>query len=169
MTAESEQQEQESDAQVPPDPEAEPQAPAEGEPEPEDAEDRPGDPLAKIRREAAGHRIKLREAEGDRDRLAGVVDGMQREEAERFVGSGLVALSSGADLWTAGVTLADLRGEDGSLDPEKLRAARDRVIGERPHWRRVSENFDGGARQSAPATDHNAGLADALRRAAGQE
>jgi hypothetical protein len=136
---------------------------------PEAEEGRSNDPLAKVRREAASYRVKLREAEGDRDRLAGVVEGMQRQEAERFAASGPVALASGSDLWTGGVSVEELRAEDGSLDPAKLSAARDRVLAERPHWGSRADDYDGGARQSAPAPiDHNAGLSDALRRAAGQ-
>lgn len=42
------------------------------------AEDRPADPLAKVRREAAGYRVKLREAEGERDGLRETVERMQR-------------------------------------------------------------------------------------------
>ena len=131
---------------------------------------RSSDPLAKVRREAASYRVKLREAEGERDRLAGVVESMQRQEAERAVtGNRIGALAEGSDLWRGGVALSELLAEDGTLDSEKVEAARDRVLAERPHWGSRADDYDGGARQSAPAPiDHNAGLSDALRRAAGQ-
>jgi hypothetical protein len=168
MTDEELQEEDAAATAEPADEEHPPTAEAEHDEEGAPSEDRTGDPLAKVRREAASYRVKLREAEGERDRLAGVVEGMQREEVERFAATGMGALSSGADIWAAGVTLADLRGEDGSLDPSKLKAARDRVLTERPHWGQRPDDFDGGVRQSAPTTDHGAGFADALRRVAGE-
>lgn len=130
-------------------------------------EDRAGDPLAKVRREAASYRVKLREAEGERDRLAGVVESMQRAEAERLVadapmpGSGL---AEGADLWRGGVELAELLDDGGNLDHEKLNAARDRVVAEHPHWRGHTASWDGGVRGTAPADPADA-LSERLRRA----
>jgi hypothetical protein len=41
-----------------------------------------------------------------------------------------------ADLWQVGVTLADLRGDDGRLDPARLRDTLREVLEARPTWRR---------------------------------
>jgi len=133
-------------------------------------EDRPGDPLAKVRREAAGYRVKLREAEAGRDRLAGVVESMQRAEAERLVTdvveAGYRHLAVGSDLWRGGVELSELLDEDGQLDRAKLKAAGARVGTEHPHWRAPAPDFSGGVRATAPrATDPASSLSDRLRRA----
>ena len=133
-------------------------------------EDRTADPLAKVRREAAGYRVKLREAEGERDRLAGVVESMQRQEVERVVadtGSVGPHLAEGADLWRGGVELAELLDDGGNLDREKLNAARDRVAAEHPHWRAPVPDWSGGVRGTGPATDPAGALSERLRRAGG--
>lgn len=133
-------------------------------------EDRTGDALAKVRREAAGYRVKLREAEGERDRLAGVVESMQRQEAERLVADAPTpgaGLAEGADLWRGGVELSELLDDDGNLDQEKLLAARDRVAAEHPHWRRPVDSFDGGVRATALQADPAGALSERLRRAGG--
>jgi hypothetical protein len=146
------------------------QADAEHEEEGAPSEDRTGDPLAKVRREAAGYRVKLRETEGERDRLAGVVESMQRAEAERLVTdvveAGYRHLAVGSDLWRGGVELSELLDEDGQLDRTKLKAAGARVGTEHPHWRAPAPDFSGGVRATAPrATDPASSLSDRLRRA----
>ena len=150
--------------------EEQPSTDAEHEEEGAPSEDRTGDPLAKVRREAAGHRIKAREAEAERDRLAGVVESMQRAEAERLVTAveaGYSPLAEGSDLWRGGVELAELLDDGGNLDREKLNAARDRVAAEHPHWRRPVDSFDGGVRATALQADHAGALSERLRRAGG--
>jgi len=132
------------------------------------SEDRTGDPLAKVRREAAGYRVKLREAEGERDRLAGVVESMQRAEAERLVTAieaGYSPLAEGSDLWRGGVELAELLDEDGQVDRTKLKAAGARVGAAHPHWRAPVPDFSGGVRGTGPATDPAGALSERLRRA----
>jgi len=144
------------------------QADAEHEEEGAPSEDRTGDPLAKVRREAAGYRVKLREAEGERDRLAGVVESMQRAEAERLVTAieaGYSPLAEGSDLWRAGVELAELLDEDGQVDRTKLKAAGARVGAAHPHWRAPVPDFSGGVRGTGPATDPAGALSERLRRA----
>jgi hypothetical protein len=121
--------------------------------------------IAKVRREAASYRRKLREAEAERDALRTRAEALERQEVERTVTDGVHALTEGRDLWTAGVTLDDLRNEEGALDPEKVNAARDRVLEEHPHWRRPAPDFDSGARESAPAGGLD--FAKSLREAAG--
>lgn len=75
--------------------------------------------------EAAAYRVKLREAEAERDRLAGVVAGMQRAAVEDIAAQ--AGLKPKA-LWASGVDLADLlvaEGEDdaGTVDRTKVDAA----------------------------------------------
>ena len=131
-------------------------------------QDRPGDPLAKVRREAAGYRVKLREAEAGRDRLAGVVESMQRTEAERLVTdleAGYSPLAEGSDLWRGGVELSELLDEDGQVDRTKLKAAGARIGAEHPHWRAPVPDFSGGVRGTGPAPDPAGALSERLRRA----
>jgi len=163
-------QEEESAATAEPTDEKHPStAEAEHDEEGAPSEDRAGDSLAKVRREAASYRVKLRDTEGERDRLAGVVGSMQRAEAERLVTGALTGagLAEGGDLWRGGVELAELLGDDGQLDHGKLTAARDRVASEHPHWRRPVDSFDGGARQTSVPADHAGALSERLRRAGG--
>jgi len=148
--------------------EEQPSTDAEHEEEGAPSEDRTGDPLAKVRREAAGHRIKAREAEAERDRLAGVVEAMQRAEAERLVTAveaGYSPLAEGSDLWRGGVELSELLDEDGQVDRTKLKAAGARVGAAHPHWRAPVPDFSGGVRGTGPATDPAGALSERLRRA----
>lgn len=75
--------------------------------------------------EAAAYRVKLREAEAERDRLAGVVAGMQRAAVEELAEKAGIKPKA---LWLSGVDLADLlvaEGEDGAgtIDRTKVDAA----------------------------------------------
>lgn len=100
--------------------------------------------VAELRREAAGYRRRLRDVEGERDRLAAALESYRRAEAETVAAE---HLQDPADLWLTGTTLADLCAEDGTIDRDAVtQAARDAVEA-RPHWRRTSPGgFDGGAR-----------------------
>lgn len=100
-------------------------------------------------REAAKYRRKLRDAEAERDRLAGVVESYQRAQVEAIAtGPGPLALNDGADLWAAGVTLGDLLAEDGTVDADAVAAAVERVTDERPHWRKPAVDLGQGVRGS---------------------
>ena len=109
-----------------------------------------GDDPAKLRKEAAGYRRRLRVAEQERDKLAARLVQADRAEVERQV-TGDGGLRNADDFWLA-VDLDDLRDEDGRLDTEKVKAARDRVLADRPHWRQPAPRFDGGAREQEPDT-----------------
>lgn len=75
----------------------------------------------KENREAAKWRRQLRETETERDSLRSRVEAMQRAEVERLAGDRLAKPES---LWkTEGVALADLLGEDGQVDADKVAAA----------------------------------------------
>ena len=108
------------------------------------------DDAAALRREANWRR-QLRGAEAERDGLREQLDERDRADAERLAGQ---RLADGADLWVGGIELAQLRGEDGALSGELVERAVGSVLEQRPHWRRPSGGFDGGARttpQTAPS------------------
>lgn len=119
-----------------------------------------GDPVAALRREAAAHRVKAREAEAQRDALAGRLEGLQRAEAERVSGE---HLADPSDLWRE-VAVADLLSEDGELDSKRVREAAAGVARAHPHWGPPRAPASGGAREGAPS---GPSFADELRRAAG--
>ncbi len=131
-----------------------------GTPEPDDSTAEPT-PNA----EAAKYRRRLREAEADRDRLAGLVTGHQRTEVERLAssGAGAAALADGADLWAAGVELGDLLDEDGGVDAAKVAAAAAKVLAQHPAWQSRIPDLGQGPRGMPPK---GADLGEMLRRAA---
>lgn len=122
-----------------------------------------GDPRVPVlRREAANYRTQLREAEGERDKLAEQVTSMRRAEVERIAGE---QLADPADLWRAEVELDSLITEDGSLDAEKVEAAVELLVKDRPHYKRQPvADFDGGARETVETAPD---FAETLRKAAG--
>ena len=136
-----------------------PQAPAATEPPPEAAEgpqapaSAPEAPEAEAHlrsEEAKRYRTRLREAEAQVAERDGVIaalrsrlDDVDRAEVERHAEArGMVKAD---DLWTV-AALADLRGEDGTLDEAKVTARVDEVLRDRPHWRRPSVDLGAGPR-----------------------
>lgn len=81
---------------------------------PEDDDD------AGLSRRDVKYRERLRETEAERDTLRATVESMQRREVERLAAEHLVKPAS---LWTVGVELENLLDDDGTVDPEKVRAA----------------------------------------------
>ena len=71
-------------------------------------------------REAAKWRGRLRQAEAERDSLAGKVEALQRTQIDAHVTA--PALKPAA-VWASGAQLADLVGDDGTPDQEKIAAA----------------------------------------------
>jgi hypothetical protein len=111
-------------------------------------EDRGNDPAAKARREAQNLRRRLREAESERDTALSQIEQRDRAEVERIVG-GEGGLAHPGDFWAvAGVELDALRDDEtGALDHEKVTEARDRVLSERPAWRKTGPpDFAAGVR-----------------------
>lgn len=118
--------------------------------EPQDAQQEPagGDPAArKARREAQALRARTKAAEAERDAAVAERDTAQatverliRARAEE-VGSDM-GLIDPRDLWRHGVNLADLYARDdndepaGGIDPERVKAAVDRIAADAPHLRR---------------------------------
>lgn len=82
-------------------------------------------------REAARYRTQLREVEAERDALTKRLTAMERAAVEHLAGGLLV---DSADVWRDGLTLDELRGEDGSLDPEKVTGAVQALAERKPHW-----------------------------------
>ena len=80
-------------------------------------------------REAARYRRRLREAETQRDALAGTLARLQSADVERLAGEHLAVPG---DLFTFGTALADVLGEDGSVDAEKVTAATTALLAQRP-------------------------------------
>lgn len=78
-------------------------------------------------REAAKWRRQLRDTEAERDALAQRVEAMQRAEVERLAGT-THRIAEPAALWASGVTLPDLLGEDGHVDPDKVKTAAENAI-----------------------------------------
>jgi hypothetical protein len=79
------------------------------------------------------------------------VDESHRREVERQI-TGPGQFASVSDFWLL-VKVEDLRDDEtGALDPEKVTAARDRVLRDHPHWRDGRRrSFDGGVRREQPS------------------
>jgi len=84
-------------------------------------------------REAAKYRRKLRETEQERDQLRERLDATHRGLVEQQAAD---LFADPSDLFHA-ASLDDMRGDDGLIDTEKASAEMERVLAEKPHWRRV--------------------------------
>lgn len=69
-------------------------------------------------REAAKYRTQLRAAESERDGLSTSLRTVRQQLVE-----GVAELAKPEALWAAGVNVDDLFGEDGRMDPDKVKAA----------------------------------------------
>jgi len=129
-------------------------------PEPDDhATDHADDPGKRARAEAAAYRRRLRDTEGERDRLAEHLLGYQRRAAEDLAA---VSLSRGDDLWLATDDVSAVLDDAGQVDPDKVTAAVQQVLDGRPQLGRPAAGFDLGHRGGAPGSDP-ATFADVLR------
>ncbi|WP_133054976.1 hypothetical protein [Mycolicibacter nonchromogenicus] len=81
-------------------------------------------------KEAAAYRRRLRDTEAERDQLAS-----RLADAQRAIVTSTVAqrLQDPADFWST-TELADVLGDDGGVDAEKVSAAIKAVLDSRPHW-----------------------------------
>lgn len=94
-----------------------PQDPAtEVQPEP-DSQPEGTEPQSK--REAR-YRVQLRETEAERDTLAGLLETLQRTEAERLAAD---VIHKPDALWAADINLTDLLDDTGLVSPDKVKAA----------------------------------------------
>lgn len=80
-------------------------------------------PDGKVGAEAAKYRVRLREAEGQRDALSGQLDTLRRQMVETASG-----LQQPAGLWASGVDPATLFDDDGRMNADKLKAAVDGAV-----------------------------------------
>ena len=137
-------------------------------PEPDDApevddhatdHDHADDPGKRARAEAAAYRRRLRDAEGERDRLAEHLLGYQRRAAEELAA---VSLSRGDDLWLATDDVSAVLDDAGQVDPGKVSTVVQQVLDGRPQLGRPAAGFDLGHRGGAPGSDP-ATFADVLR------
>lgn len=83
----------------------------------------------KIRSENRSLRLRMRDAETERDGLRSVVDNLRRSEVERLAAA---ELHDARDLLDRH-ELDDFLDEGGHVDPARVRAAAGALIGERPH------------------------------------
>lgn len=130
---------------------------AEEAPEVQTAED-DGNPNA----EAARYRRKLRDAEAERDALAGRLEVLQRAEAERIAAD---HMTKPAALWAAGTELADLLAEDGTVDPQRVAQASIGAVdalGLTPVRRRPKPHPAQQMGDRVPRVDATAQMADAI-------
>jgi hypothetical protein len=112
-------------------------------------------------KEAAKYRRRLREAEAERDKLAGVVTTMQTREVERIAGT---VLANGADLLeVGGVALADLLDQDGRPDVEKIEGAARSILTERPYLAGTRGPRPDPSQGAKPAAPSALGWSDVLR------
>ena len=83
-------------------------------------DEHPANDDAGLSRRDRRYREQLRAAEADRDTLRNNLEAMQRREVERLAAQ---HLTKPAALWTVGVELENLLGDDGTVDPERVLAA----------------------------------------------
>ena len=88
--------------------------------------------------EAAKYRRRLRDTEAERDTLAARLTALQRAEAEALAAERLV---DGEDLFRYGSTLDDLLGDEGQVDPQKVAAAADALVTERPYLDKMRSTY----------------------------
>lgn len=80
-------------------------------------DEQPSDPLKAARREAAGYRRKLRDAEAERDALREQIDAQQWS----IVAANLKGLKDVGPLKAAGHSLEAFLADDGTVDPAEVR------------------------------------------------
>jgi hypothetical protein len=83
--------------------------------------------------EAARHRVRAREAEQQRDQLAGRLAAVQRAEVSRLVSE---HLADATDLVGPDYDVAALLAEDGTVDADKVDAVVDELLVRKPHLAR---------------------------------
>lgn len=85
------------------------------------------------RKSEGGYRTQLREAEAERDRLSDAVAGFQRARFDEFA-RGRKVLDSAVEDVAEKVNVAELLGDDGTVDEEKAGAALDELRTSKPHF-----------------------------------
>lgn len=99
--------------------------------------------------EAQRYRTRLRSAEAERDAAQTRLAVMEQRHVERLAA---VRLADGSDLTTfGGITIDNLRDDDGELDDQLIDAALDELLTQRPGLARPrpAASFDGGQRSGS--------------------
>jgi hypothetical protein len=91
------------------------------------------DDVAALRSEAANRRRALRAMEAERDSLRERLDDRDRADVERLAAA---QLADPGDLWLS-TSLDELRGEDGLVDMDRARGQLERLLEQKPHWRKA--------------------------------
>lgn len=106
------------------------------------------DDVTALRSEAANRRRQLRSVEAERDEWKTKWNERNRQDVERMATD---RFADPSDLWSV-TSLEQLQGEDGLIDPEKAGAEFERVLTEKPHWKKPppvkNPDLHQGARQS---------------------
>lgn len=100
-------------------------------PEPDDAAIQTDD-VAALRSEAANRRRALRAVEAERDELKQRWDDRNRADVEKRAAE---MFADPADLWAV-TSLEQMQDEEGLIDPDKAGAELQRVLDEKPHWKK---------------------------------
>lgn len=103
-----------------------------------------------LSREAASYRRRLRQTEGERDRLREQVDALQRAEVERLASAAGLAVA--ADVWQFGATLETLRTETGDVDAETVTGLVAEIVRDRPGLRQATGDVGFGRGGAASGT-----------------
>jgi hypothetical protein len=135
--------------------------------EPGDSLSLDGKPERGTAAEAKKYRLKLREAEAERDKFRALVEQHTRADVERAVAEMPSTLADSADLWQAGVKLEDLLDDEHGIDAAKLDAAVAHVIAEHPTWaktKRVVDLGQGPRGEPVGRTSIDSAVRDAVQR-----
>lgn len=131
-------------------------------PEPND-DAKGGDDVGALRKEAAKHRTRAKEAEVERDKLAERLQAAHRTEVKRLAAE---HLADGADIFRDGeVEFDSLLSDEGDVDPAKVTAAAEGVVERSPHWAKRPTPRGGvdGGKGTAPAEDAAPSFGEALK------
>ena len=83
-----------------------------------------------LSREQTNYRRRMKAAEAERDKLREQLDRLQRGQVEAIAGE--AGLQVPGDIWTFHPELAAMRGEDGMIDADTVRALVDDIVKARP-------------------------------------
>lgn len=92
------------------------------------------------------YRARLRDSESEVERLRGTIESLQRAEVARLASA---KLGDPADLFRDGAGLADMCGDDGTVDPAKVDNAVNGVLAAHPYWRAPLAPYRGPLRSGA--------------------
>lgn len=130
--------------------------------DPDPQEQKLSDEAAKWRRQARAEETYRRLAEAH-------VDKLQREQIRQHLAHKLAAPD---DFWIARpeVTVADLMNDDGDVDADKVHAAAEEILAERPFWKATlkpvgapASSVQGDGKYNVPGSNDKVDWSDVLR------